>query len=140
MVILLHNIRSVQNVASIFRTADGVGVKKIYLCGITPGPVDRLGRDRAQFIKISLGSEKSVPYEKKSSTLKTINELKKDFGNSYWTSSTSNDGNYLCDCVYGNVWNLSQTKCIPYDQACSEIYGPSSYYLNRIEDGKYICS
>ena len=78
MIVILHNIRSVQNVASIFRTADGVGVERIYLCGITPGPVDKLGHSRAQFIKVSLGSEKNVPYEKKSSTLKLINELKKD--------------------------------------------------------------
>ena len=53
-------------------------MEKIYLCGITPGPVDKLGHSRAQFVKVSLGSEKNVPYEKKSSTLKLINELKKD--------------------------------------------------------------
>ena len=76
--VVLHNIRSVQNVASIFRTADGVGAEKIYLCGITPGPIDRLGHSRAQFAKVSLGSEKSIPYEKKSSTLKVIDELKKE--------------------------------------------------------------
>lgn len=78
MVVVLHNVRSIQNVASIFRTADGVGVEKIYLCGITPEPVDRLGHSRAQFIKISLGSEKSVQYEKKSSILRIIGELKKN--------------------------------------------------------------
>ena len=75
---MLHNIRSVQNVASIFRTADGVGVEKIYLCGITPGPLDRLGHSRVQFIKVSLGAEKNVPYEKKTSTVRTIEGLRKD--------------------------------------------------------------
>ena len=78
MVVLLHNIRSVQNVASIFRTADGVGVERIYLCGITPGPLDRLGHSRTQFIKVSLGSEKNIPYEKKGSTLKAIDVLRKE--------------------------------------------------------------
>jgi len=78
MVVVLHNIRSIQNVASIFRTADGVGVEKIFLCGITPEPTDRLGHSRAQFIKVSLGAEKNVLYEKKSSTQKTINDLKRD--------------------------------------------------------------
>ena len=78
VVIVLHNIRSVQNVASIFRTADGVGVEKIYLCGITPGPLDRLGHSRVQFIKVSLGAEKNVPYEKKTSTVRTIEGLRKD--------------------------------------------------------------
>ncbi|OGN09119.1 MAG: hypothetical protein A3J46_05190 [Candidatus Yanofskybacteria bacterium RIFCSPHIGHO2_02_FULL_41_11] len=36
--LVLDNIRSRENVGSIFRTADGAGVKKIYLCGITPTP------------------------------------------------------------------------------------------------------
>lgn len=38
IVVLLDNIRSAYNVGSIFRTADGVGIEKIYLCGITPIP------------------------------------------------------------------------------------------------------
>ena len=78
MVLVLHNIRSVQNVASIFRSADGVGIEKIYLCGITPGPLNRLGYARPQFTKVSLGSEKNIPYEQKSSTLRAITELKKE--------------------------------------------------------------
>ena len=78
MVVVLHNIRSIHNVASIFRTADAVGAEKVYLCGITPTPVDRMGKYRSQFIKVSLGSERTVSYEKKVSTAKTIKELKKD--------------------------------------------------------------
>lgn len=74
---ILHSIRSIQNVASIFRTADGVGVDKIYLCGITPGPLDRLGNIRRQFTKISLGAEKSVSYEKYKSTTRVIDILRK---------------------------------------------------------------
>lgn len=38
IIIILDNIRSALNVGAIFRTADGVGVKKIYLCGIAPYP------------------------------------------------------------------------------------------------------
>ena len=74
---VLHNVRSVHNTASIFRTADAVGVEKIYLCGITPSPIDRLGHNRNQFIKVSLGAERSVPYEKRVQTVKVIDELKK---------------------------------------------------------------
>lgn len=58
--ILLHDIRSVQNVASIFRMADCLGVNTIYLSGITPGPLDRFGFERQDFTKISLGCEKKV--------------------------------------------------------------------------------
>jgi 23S rRNA (guanosine2251-2'-O)-methyltransferase len=61
--VILDNIRSVHNVGSIFRTADGVGVEKLYLCGITPSPIDRLKTVRADFAKVALGAEEYVPWE-----------------------------------------------------------------------------
>lgn len=64
MVAILHDIRSVHNVGSIFRTADAAGVEKLYLCGVTPGPLDRLGKKRNDFSKVSLGAEDSVAWEK----------------------------------------------------------------------------
>lgn len=76
--LILHDIRSVHNVGSMFRTADGVGVSKIYITGYTPAPVDRFGRNVAAFSKVSLGAENSVPWEKRSSVLELIQELKKD--------------------------------------------------------------
>src|SRR3989338_5541270 len=42
MLVILHNIRSLYNVGSIFRTADAAGIEKIYLCGITPKPIDEI--------------------------------------------------------------------------------------------------
>ncbi len=78
MIVVLHNIRSVHNVGSIFRTADAVGVEKIYLCGITPSPLDRLGKLRQQFTKISLGAEKSVTWEKFALTSRVIEKLKRE--------------------------------------------------------------
>ncbi len=62
--ILLHDIRSVQNVASIFRMAEVLGVNKIFLSGVTPGPLDRFGFERQDFVKISLGTEKKVKWER----------------------------------------------------------------------------
>lgn len=68
--LLLHNIRSVHNVGSIFRTADGCGLGKgapnegkIYLSGHTPAPTDRFGRTRPDIAKVALGAEKSVAWE-----------------------------------------------------------------------------
>lgn len=61
---------------SIFRTADAAGVEKLYLCGITPTPLDRFGVVRQQVGKVSLGAEKSVPWEKVASTSRLINKLK----------------------------------------------------------------
>lgn len=62
-VLILDNIRSVENTASIFRTAECLGVAKIYLVGTTPTPVDRFGRPRSDFIKVALGSEALVEWE-----------------------------------------------------------------------------
>jgi tRNA G18 (ribose-2'-O)-methylase SpoU len=77
MIVLLHDIRSVHNAGSIFRTADAAGIEKIYLCGITPAPKDKYGRTRQDFIKVSLGAEKSVAWEQTKSTARLIDKLKK---------------------------------------------------------------
>ena len=78
MVAVIHNIRSLHNVGSIFRTADGAGVEKIYLTGYTPGPEDKFGKPIPQFAKVSLGAEKSVPWKKIKDINRAIKNLKKD--------------------------------------------------------------
>lgn len=78
MVVVLHNVRSMHNVGSIFRTADAVGCDKIYLGGITPGPFDRFGRPNQKLLKVSLGAENYVVFEHFASTVKLIDKLKKD--------------------------------------------------------------
>jgi len=75
--LVLHNIRSIHNVGSIFRTADATGVSKLFLTGYTPGPVDRFGREDKAFVKVSLGAEK-LPWKKIESTEEVIEELKSD--------------------------------------------------------------
>ncbi|MFZ2484539.1 MAG: TrmH family RNA methyltransferase [Minisyncoccia bacterium] len=62
-ILILDNIRSVENTASIFRTADGFKVSKIILVGTTPAPLDRFGRKRQDFAKVSLGAEDMVTWE-----------------------------------------------------------------------------
>ncbi|MDP1719087.1 MAG: TrmH family RNA methyltransferase [bacterium] len=78
MVVILHSVRSLHNVGSIFRTADAAGIEKLYLCGITPTPFDQFGAIRPQVAKVSLGAEKSVAWEKVVSTSRLIDRLKKD--------------------------------------------------------------
>ncbi len=63
IVVVVHNVRSLHNVGSIFRTADGAGVAKIYLVGITPAPLDAFGRVRPQIAKVSLGAERIVAWD-----------------------------------------------------------------------------
>ncbi|MDE2001185.1 MAG: TrmH family RNA methyltransferase [Patescibacteria group bacterium] len=77
MILILDNIRSMHNVGSLFRTADAAGVRKIYLCGITPTPTDRLGRSREQFVKVSLGAEKTIPWEYAARTTDAIRKVKR---------------------------------------------------------------
>ena len=77
-ILVLDNLRSVENAASIFRTADGFGVAKIVLVGTTPAPVDRFGRARTDFAKVSLGSEKSVEWSYEKEIAKPLVELKKE--------------------------------------------------------------
>jgi tRNA G18 (ribose-2'-O)-methylase SpoU len=61
--LILENIRSAHNVGAMFRTAEGAGVSKIFLCGYTPTPVDRYGRTQPEIGKTSLGAAALVPWE-----------------------------------------------------------------------------
>ncbi len=76
--LILHNIRSVQNVGAIFRTADASGVSKVFLSGYTPGPLDRFGRVRNDFKKASLGAEEFVSWEQIESLTDLFKKLRAD--------------------------------------------------------------
>ncbi len=77
-VVILPDIRSAYNVGSIFRTSDAAGIQKIYLVGITPGPLDRFGRPRSDVAKSALGAEKSVPWEHAATIGPLLSRLKKE--------------------------------------------------------------
>ncbi len=89
--LVLDNIRSRENVGSIFRTADAVGVTKIYLCGITPTPQNSKSeilnpkqyqnskfqiQNSDKIHKTALGAEKWVPWEYRKQTWKCLLEIK----------------------------------------------------------------
>lgn len=76
--VLLHNIRSVHNVGSIFRTASALGVSKIYLSGFTPTPTDRFGKKRSDFAKVALGSEEVIEWKYEYDPIKLLKNLKKE--------------------------------------------------------------
>ena len=71
IIVIAHNIRSAHNVGSIFRTAEGFGVKKIILSGYTPYPkvkndtrLPHISEKIAgQIHKTALGAETLVPFE-----------------------------------------------------------------------------
>ena len=75
-VAVLDNLRSVYNVGSIFRTANAAGIEKLYLCGITPTPLDKKGRKRSDFAKVALGAEDIVQWEHAESTPDCLHDLR----------------------------------------------------------------
>jgi 23S rRNA (guanosine2251-2'-O)-methyltransferase len=77
-ILVLENLRSVENVGSIFRTAEGLGVSKIILVGTTPAPVDRFGRKRTDFAKVSLGAEEMLQWEYKKEIEEALREIRDD--------------------------------------------------------------
>ncbi len=72
--LILHNIRSLYNIGSIFRCADAFGVEKIYLTGYSAYPVHR---QIEKIAKTALGAEHSVPWEYFQRTSSVISQLKK---------------------------------------------------------------
>jgi len=70
LVIVLDNIRSLNNIGSIFRTADGFRVEGIHLCGITACPPHR------EIQKTALGATKSVDWLYFEKTIESINILR----------------------------------------------------------------
>jgi len=74
--VIAHNIRSLLNVGSIFRTADAFGASKIFLTGYTGTPGNEFHRKRMG--KVSLGAESWVPWEYHRSPMKLIKRLKSE--------------------------------------------------------------
>ncbi|MBN2164811.1 MAG: RNA methyltransferase [Marinilabiliaceae bacterium] len=71
IVVVLDNIRSLNNVGSIFRTCDALRIEKIMLCGITATPPHN------EIHKTALGAEDSVEWEYFDDCLDAISSLKK---------------------------------------------------------------
>jgi tRNA G18 (ribose-2'-O)-methylase SpoU len=70
--VVLNDIRSLHNVGAIFRTADAVGVKKLWLCGITGFP------PQGGIAKTALGAQDHVPWEYREDVLSLLKELKQE--------------------------------------------------------------
>lgn len=70
IIVILNDIRSLNNIGSFFRTADAFNIEKIFLCGITATPPHR------DIHKTALGATDSVVWEHRDSIIELINELK----------------------------------------------------------------
>lgn len=84
IILIAHNLRSCHNVGSLLRTAEGLGVERVYLTGYTPYPVvsddERLPHLAAkitrQIHKTALGAEDMVVWEHRESINDVLAELK----------------------------------------------------------------
>jgi tRNA G18 (ribose-2'-O)-methylase SpoU len=72
--VIAHNIRSLHNVGSIFRTADAFNITKVYLTGFTGTPDYYVHKNKIE--KVALGAEKFVSWEYAKSPTKLIKTLK----------------------------------------------------------------
>jgi 23S rRNA (guanosine2251-2'-O)-methyltransferase len=72
IIIVLDNVRSLNNVGSVFRTADAFLIEAVYLCGITGTPPNK------EIQKTALGATDSIAWKYFKNTLEAVEELKKD--------------------------------------------------------------
>ena len=72
LIVVLDNIRSLNNIGSVFRTSDAFLIEKIYLCGITAQPPHK------EIHKTALGATESVNWEYVEDTLELVKNLKKE--------------------------------------------------------------
>ncbi|MGZ0015959.1 RNA methyltransferase [Yeosuana sp. AK3] len=72
LIIVLDNIRSLNNIGSVFRMSDAFLIEKIYLCGITAKPPHK------DIHKTALGSTETVEWEYVENTLDLVHKLKSD--------------------------------------------------------------
>ncbi len=72
IIIILDDIRSLNNIGSVFRTSDAFLIEKIYLCGITAIPPNK------EIHKTALGATETVDWEYHSNVLEIISKLKED--------------------------------------------------------------
>ena len=72
MVVVLDNVRSLNNIGSVFRTADAFRLEGLYLCGITATPPHR------DIYKTALGATESVQWEYYKETARAIENLKRE--------------------------------------------------------------
>jgi tRNA G18 (ribose-2'-O)-methylase SpoU len=84
IIVILDNIRSLNNIGSVFRTSDAFLIEKIYLCGITAKPPHR------EIQKTALGATESVDWEHKEDTLEVVNLLQKNNTKVYAIEQTEN--------------------------------------------------
>lgn len=124
IVVVLDNIRSLNNIGSVFRTSDAFLIEKICLCGITATPPHR------DIHKTALGAEETVTWEYHKDSLECIAKLKEQ-GYKIYSVEQAENSIMLQDftpieeekfaLVFGNEVKGVQQKVVDSSDACIEI-------------------
>ena len=88
LIIILDNVRSLNNIGSVFRTADAFLIERIYLCGITASPPHK------DIHKTALGATENVLWEYVNSTADIVQKLQTE-GVSVWPIEQTEDSTSL---------------------------------------------
>lgn len=86
IIFIIHNVRSCHNVGSLLRTAEGLGINKVYITGYTPHPgvvndarlPHIVAGVTSKIAKTALGAEKLVNWQQQADVAKVMTELKND--------------------------------------------------------------
>ncbi|SEC43558.1 SpoU rRNA Methylase family protein [Tenacibaculum sp. MAR_2009_124] len=124
IIVVLDNIRSLNNIGSVFRTADAFLIEKIYLCGITATPPNK------EIHKTALGATESVTWEYVESSVELVNQLKNDgvvvasieqAENSTILDTFTPDNSKKIAVVFGNEVKGVQQEVVSNSDVCIEI-------------------
>ncbi|MCD8421367.1 RNA methyltransferase [Tenacibaculum finnmarkense genomovar ulcerans] len=124
IIVILDNIRSLNNVGSVFRTSDAFLIEKIYLCGITATPPNK------EIHKTALGATESVAWEHVENTIDLVEKLKKDnikilaieqAENSTMLNDFAPEPNQKYAVVMGNEVKGVQQEVVSASDFCIEI-------------------
>jgi len=124
IIVVLDNIRSLNNVGSVFRTSDAFLIEKIYLCGITATPPNK------EIHKTALGSTESVDWEYVENTMDLVEKLQADnvkvlsieqAENSTMLDTFTPEPNQKYAVVFGNEVKGVQQEVVSASDICIEI-------------------
>lgn len=124
LIVVLDNIRSLNNIGSVFRTSDAFIVEKIYLCGITATPPNK------EIHKTALGATDSVDWEYVEDTFQLVQKLKKEgvhvasieqADNATMLQDFSVSINQTYAVVFGNEVKGVQQEVVSASNSCIEI-------------------
>ncbi len=140
VIVVLDNIRSCNNIGSVFRTSDALLIEKIYLCGITATPPNK------EIHKTALDAEKSVSWEYLEKTEDAITKLKEagftvyaieQVENSILLSDFQPSENEKLALVFGNEVKGVQQKVVRMCDSSIEIpqYGTKHSFNISVSAG-----